>query len=78
MPLEGALLGDANLVKDRLATAGPELLEDVSLRPMTGNRGKFRPSAKVYVQLQPGDPAVQDLGRDAVRQLFRTQKKTSR
>ena len=79
MPIEGAFVGNANAVKDRIVNAGPELLEDVSLHPMPGNRGRFRPSAKLYVDVPLTDAAVQNVGQkdEVLRQLFKTQKKTS-
>lgn len=75
MPLEGALLSDVRAVQEKLRTSGPELLRNVELRPMPGNRGQFRPSAKLYVNEPLSSPAVQDLSKTTalVRQLFRKQ-----
>lgn len=77
MPLEGALLTDVSAVQKRLSEFGPE---QVSVHPMPGNRGRFRPSGKVYVDVPLTDSAVQNvrLTDETVRQLFRKQKETSR
>ncbi len=73
MPLEGALLSDANAAKQRLADIrGTEALSQVSLRPMPGNNGS-RPSGKLYLEVPANDRNfVTDLGAlaPAVRQLF--------
>ena len=75
MPLEGALLSDVNAVQEMLKNSGPELLKDVELRPMPGNRGRFQPSAKLYVNVPLSSPVVQDLSKTTalVRLLFREQ-----
>ena len=79
MPLDGAYLGDANAARAALNSSGPELVDNVSVHPMTGNRGRFRPSGKVYLDVPLTDSAVQDLSKqDLVRQLFKQQKRTSR
>ena len=73
MPLEGALLSDANAAKQALETlTGQEAFKQLSLRPMPGNNG-FRPSAKVYLEVDKNDKQyVTDLAQlaPAVRQLF--------
>jgi hypothetical protein len=73
MPLEGALLSDANAAKQRLTEVrGEEALSQLSLRPMPGNGGS-RPSGKLYLEVPANDRNfVTDLGAlaPAVRQLF--------
>lgn len=76
MPLEGALLSDANAAKEYLEdVSGREAVRAMNLRPMPGNKGD-RPSAKLYLNVPKDDKRfVTDLGELApmVRQLFRTQ-----
>lgn len=73
MPLEGALLSDANAAKELLETVqGREAFERLSLHPMPGNNS-VTPSAKVYLDVDKDDRQyVQDLAKlaPAVRQLF--------
>ena len=80
MPLEGALLSDANAGKEALEDlSGRSGFGQLSLRPMAGNNGT-RPGVKAYLQVPTSSSVVTDLGKvtPAVRQLFKTQKKTSR
>lgn len=73
MPLEGALLSDANAGKAYLKEVrGLQAKKKLSLRPMPGNNND-RPSAKVYLDVPVDDRQfVADLAQltPAVRQLF--------